>query len=188
MRKLLVFNQVTLDGFFSGPNGDLNWAHQTPADDEWNNFVAENATGGGELLFGRVTYDLMKSYWPTPQAMQDDPVVAEQMNSLPKVVFSRTLDAASWNRTKLVKGDLVEAVGKMKQEPGKDMVILGSGSIVSQLTQAGLIDVYQFVVNPVVLGRGKTMFSGVENEVRMKQTGTRAFKNGNVLVSYERTP
>ena len=186
MRKLHVFNQITLDGYFSGPNGDISWAHKTPDDSEWNNFVAENATGGGELLFGRVTYDLMKSYWPTPEAMKNDPVVAEQMNSLPKVVFSRSLDKASWNRTRLVKGDLVAEVRRMKQEPGKTMVILGSGSIVSQLTQAGLIDVYQLVVNPIVIGKGRTMFEGVDKEIGLERTDTRSFKNGNVLVSYQR--
>jgi dihydrofolate reductase len=185
MRKLVVFNQVTLDGYFAGANGDISWAHQAPQDAEWKQFVADNATSGGVLVFGRVTYEMMASYWPTPRAMKDDPVVAKGMNSLPKVVFSRTLDAVSWNNTTLIKGSLPEEMRKMKAEPGKDLVILGSGSIVSQLTQEGLIDEYQMIVNPVVLGKGKTMFDGITKQVPLKLTKTRAFRNGNVLLCSE---
>jgi dihydrofolate reductase len=183
MRKLVVFNQVTLDGYFTDLNGDMSWAHKQ--DPEWNAFVAENATGGGVLVFGRITYDMMASWWPTPQAIQSMPVVAEQMNQLPKVVFSRTLDQASWNNTKLVKGNLAAEVRKMKQEPGPDMAIMGSGSIVSQLAQEGLIDEYQIVVNPIVLGKGRTMFDSVTERLTLKRTKTRAFGNGNVLLCYQ---
>jgi dihydrofolate reductase len=183
MRKLIVFNHVTLDGYFADKNGDMSWAHKQ--DPEWNAFVAENASGGGQLLFGRVTYELMASYWPTPAAMKNSPAVAEGINNLPKVVFSRTLGKASWNNTKLVKGDLPREVRRMKNEPGEDMVILGSGSIVSQLAQEGLIDEYQIVVSPIVLGEGKTMFDGVEKKLPLKRTKTRTFGNGNVLLCYE---
>ena len=185
MPRLVVFNQVTLDGYFAGANGDIRWAHKDTEDAEWNEFVAENASGGGRLLFGRVTYDLMAGYWPTPLAARNDPVVAEGMNRMPKVVFSRTLDKASWSNTKLVKGDLAQEVRKLKREPGEDIAILGSGTIVSQLTQERLIDEYQIVVNPVVLGEGKTMFDGVKDRLTLKHTRTRAFGNGNVLLCYE---
>ncbi len=183
MRKLVVFNQVTLDGYFAGMNGDTSWAHKE--DTEWNAFVADNASAGGLLLFGRITYDLMAGYWPTPQAIKNAPIVAEQMNNLPKVVFSRTLNKASWSNTKLVNGDMAAEIRKMKKEPGKDMAILGSGSIVSQLAQEGLIDEYQIVVNPVVLGRGRTMFDGVKEKLTLKLRKTRTFGNGNVLLCYE---
>jgi len=185
MRKLAVFNNVTLDGYFADSNGDMRWAHRESQDAEFNAFVAENASGGGELVFGRITYALMASYWPTPLAMKNDPVVAEGMNKLPKVVFSRTLDKASWSNTKLLKGDVAAAMRKMKNEPGKDLAILGSGSIVSQLAQEGLIDEFQVMVNPVVLGKGRTMFDGVEKKLNLKLTRTRAFGNGNVLLCYE---
>jgi dihydrofolate reductase len=183
MRKVIVFNQVTLDGYFTDLKGDMSWAHKQ--DPEWNAFVAENATGGGVLVFGRITYEMMASWWSTPQAIQSMPVVAEQMNQLPKVVFSRTLDQASWNNTKLVKGSLAAEVRKMKQEPGPDMAIMGSGSIVSQLAQEGLIDEYQIVVNPIVLGKGRTMFDSVTERLTLKRTKTRAFGNGNVLLCYQ---
>jgi dihydrofolate reductase len=185
MRKLSVFNSVTLDGYFAGANGDISWAHEGSEDAEFNAFVADNARAGGLLLFGRITYELMAGYWPTPGALKADPVVAERMNSLPKVVFSRTLAKASWSNTKLVKGDLATEVRRMKEAPGEDMVILGSGTIVAQLTQMGLIDEYQLVVIPVVLGKGKTMFDGIQGERTLKRTSTRSFGNGNVFLCYE---
>jgi dihydrofolate reductase len=185
MRKLLVFNHVSLDGYFVDVNGDMSWAKADHQDAEWNAFVAENASGGGILVFGRVTYELMAGFWPTPFAIENMPVVAEGMNNMPKVVFSRTLDHVSWNNTTLVKGDLAAEIRRMKQEPGEGMAILGSGSIVSQLAQEGLIDEYQIVVNPVVLGAGRTMFDGVKEKLSLKLTKTRAFGNGNVLLRYE---
>jgi dihydrofolate reductase len=107
------------------------------------------------------------------------------MNSMRKVVFSRTLDKAAWNNTKLVKDDMVGEVRRMKEEPGDNMVIMGSGSIVSQLTQEGLIDEYEVVVNPIVLGKGRTMFEDVKEKLNLKLTKTRAFGNGNVFLCYE---
>jgi len=187
MRKLVVFNHVSLDGYFVDGNGEMRWAHADHQDAEWDAFVSGNASGGGMLVFGRITYELMASFWPTPFAIESMPVVAEGMNSLPKVVFSKTLNQASWNNTTLVKGDLAAEMRKMKQAAGENMVILGSGSIVSQLAQEGLIDEYQIVVNPVVLGKGRTMFDGVKEKLRLKLTKTRAFGNGNVLLCYEPT-
>lgn len=185
MPRLVVFENVTLDGYFAGQNGDISWAHGDQKDPEFDEFVAENASGGGRLLLGRVTYDLMASYWPTPAAAQNDPDVAEGMNSLPKIVFSRTLEKTTWSNTTLKKGDLAGEVKKMRKEPGEHIAILGSGSIVSQLTKEGLIDEYQVVVHPVVLGTGRTMFDGIREKLPLKLTKTRAFGNGNVLLCYE---
>ncbi len=187
MPRLIVFENVTLDGYFTGSNGDLSWAHEKEKDPEWDEFIAENASGGGRLLLGRKTYELMASYWPTPQAAKNDPEVAKGMNSLPKVVFSRTLDKATWSNTSLVKGDLAEEVRKMKKGPGDHIAILGSGSIVSRLAQEGLIDEYQIVVYPVVLGKGRTLFDGLKRTLALKRTRNRAFRNGNVLICYEPT-
>jgi len=117
--------------------------------------------------------------------MKNNPAVAEGMNRMPKAVFSRTLDKASWSNTMLVKGDLAAEVRKMKTESGPDMVILGSGSIVSQLAQEGLIDEYQIALSPVVLGRGKTMFEGVDKKLSLKLTKSRTFGNGSVFLCYE---
>ena len=183
MRRLLVFNNITLDGYFTDSNNDMSWAHQN-ADEEWNKFTSENASGGGVLLFGRKTYDLMVSFWPTKQAYDMMPTVAEGMNNLPKIVFSRTLTEATWNNTKLVKGNIAEEVSRMKNEAGDNMVIMGSGTIVSQLTQDRLIDEYQFVVHPLVLGSGRTLFEGVKDRLPLKRINSRTFGNGNVLLTY----
>jgi len=183
MRKLLVFNMVSLDGFFVDRQGDMSWAHKNDA--EWNAFVNENASGNGVLVFGRITYELMASYWPTPMALQNSPVVAKGMNDMPKIVFSRTLDNASWSNTKLVKGDLAAEMRKLKKQPGPDMVILGSGSIVSQLAQQNLIDEYQIALSPIVLGNGRTMFEGVKEKLNLKLTKSRTFGNGTVFACYQ---
>ncbi len=183
MAKLIVFNSVSLDGYFAGPDGDLSWGHSPDA--EWQKFVEENARGGGRLLFGRITYELMASYWPTPAAIEAYPIVAERMNSLPKVVFSRTLDKAGWSNTKLVKGEPAAEVRKLKRDTGPDTVILGSGSIVAQLAPEGLIDEYQLVVCPVILGKGRTMFEGLKARLPLKLARTRTFRNGNILLCYQ---
>jgi dihydrofolate reductase len=185
MRKLGAFIQTTLDGYFAGPAGDISWAHAGSQDAEFQAFVAENAKGGGQLLFGRVTYEMMASYWPTSLAAQNDPIVAERMNKMPKVVFSRTLDKAAWSGTQLLKGDLATEVRKLKQEPGPHLAILGSGSIISQLAEAGLIDEYQFVVNPVILGQGRTPLAGIKRNLALKLTRWRTFGNGKVFLCYE---
>lgn len=182
MRTLTVFNQVSLDGYFTDAKGDMSWAHKH--DPEWHAFTSENASGPAVLVFGRVTYDLMASFWPTPQAVEMMPDVAEAMNTMQKIVFSRTLERASWQNTRVIKGDIVEAMRALKQEPGPDMVIFGSGTIVSQFTEARLIDEYQVVVNAIVLGRGRTMFEGVARPMGLALKKSRTFSNGNVVVWY----
>src|SRR3954468_12045773 len=144
MSKLIVFNSVSVDGYFTDTNGDMSWAHQN--DPEWQEFTNQNASGGGVLLFGRVTYEMMAGFWPSPQASQQFPEVAQRMNSAQKVVVSRTLNKASWQNTRLIKTNLPADVRKMKAGDGEGIVILGSGTIVSQLAQENLIDEYQLVV------------------------------------------
>jgi dihydrofolate reductase len=184
MSRLFVFNSVSVDGYFTDPKGDISWAHHT--DPEWQEFTNQNVQGdGGILLFGRVTYEMMASHWPTAQAKKQLPEVARRMNSARKVVFSRTLNKASWENTSLVKGDLVSEVRKLKQATPEGIVVLGSGTIVSQLAQANLIDEYQLVINPIVLGAGRTLFDGMKNRLRLKRTQSRTFKNGNIFVTYE---
>ena len=184
MRKCLVFNHVSLDGYFTDGKGDMSFAHNVQPDPEWDAFVEGNASGNGTLIFGRVTYELMAAFWPTPMAAASMPAIAERMNKLAKVVFSRTLQKAAWHHTTLIKGDPGEAIRQMKAQPGEDLVILGSGSLVAHLAPLGLIDEYQIVVNPVVLGGGRTLFEGVRERIALKLTATRSFANGNVLLTY----
>ena len=183
MRKLSVFNTVSVDGHFCDEHGDMSWAYKQDA--EWESFTSNNASGDSVLLFGRITYELMAGYWPTHAASEAAPDVAEAMNALPKIVFSNTLAEPTWSNTDVVNGDIAAAVQSMKEQAGPDMVIMGSGTIVSQLTEARLIDEYQIVVSPIVLGHGRTMFEGVSEKVPLRLLESRAFENGNVVQRYE---
>jgi dihydrofolate reductase len=186
MPKLVVFNSISLDGYFVDGNGDMRWAHNPARDDAWEAFGTANAQGGGGLVFGRITYELMQSYWPTPAAARNDPGLATHMNALPKIVFSRTLREATWNNTRLVKTDPAAEIRQLKQAPGPDLVILGSGRLVTYLTQAQLIDEYQLVVVPVALGKGRTLFDGLAEKLPLQLTQSRTFGNGNVVLHYAR--
>jgi dihydrofolate reductase len=135
-----------------------------------------------------VTYEMMESFWPTPAAKKLDPVIAAQMDKLPKVVFSKSLSEVSWSNTRLVKSGLVGEIRKMKKEPGEDLTIMGSGTLISQLAREGLIDEYTLVVIPVVIGKGRTMFEDLDEQQPMKLTKSRLFKNGNVVLTYEPQP
>jgi dihydrofolate reductase len=181
MGKLSVFNLVTLDGYFAGQDGDISWHN---VDAEFQEYANRNSNSGNILLFGRKTYELMASYWPSPDALKNDPIVAHGMNNSQKIVFSRTLNEIGWSNTRLVKDDMAGEVRKLKQQLGQDLAILGSGSIVAQLTQAGLIDEYRILLNPVVLGKGRTMFEGIKDRIKLKLTESRTFGNGNVLLCY----
>jgi dihydrofolate reductase len=135
------------------------------------------------ILLGRVTYELMASYWPAATA--EDPVITVGMNNLPKIVFSKTLERADWKNTRLIKEINKEEVFKMKLQSGKDMVIFGSGSIVSIFAQLGLIDEYRIIVNPVVLGNGKPLFKDIRDRINLKLLKTTTFSsNGNVILYY----
>ncbi len=180
MRKVIMFNMVTLDGFFEGPTGEIDWHH---VDEEFNQFAGDQLDSAGGLLFGRVTYQLMAGYWPTPAATTNDPVIAGKMNAIPKIVFSKTLQKAEWNNTQLVKDDVAGEVAKLKRQPGQDLFLFGSADLAVTLTQNGLIDEYRLMVNPVVLGSGKPLFKGVKLNLKLLKTKT--FGNGNVLLYYQ---
>jgi dihydrofolate reductase len=183
MRKVRVFDSISLDGFFTDAKNDMSWAHKQDA--EWTAFVSGNAGGDGALLFGRVTYQQMVAFWPTPQAAQLMPEVAKGMNAMRKYVVSRTLARVDWQNTTLLKGDLVAEVRALKAQDGPDLVILGSGSVVSQLTAARLIDEYQLVVHPIVLGKGRTLFETLASPLTLRRTNTRSFTNGCVVGWFE---
>ena len=182
MSKLSAFEHVSLDGYLVDAHGDMSWASKS--DPEMNDFAAKSASGGGVLVFGRITYEMMASYWSTPTAAEQNATVADAMNKRPKIVFSRTLDDVTWENTKLIKGDPATEIEKLKAISDLDMVILGSGTIVSQLSQGGLIDEYQMIVNPIVLGSGRTLFDGVDHKLPLSLTSSRVFENGNVLLHY----
>jgi dihydrofolate reductase len=182
-RTVGAFMQISLDGYYCDPHGDMSFAHKPPGDAEWYAFVAGNASAGGMLLFGRTTYDMMAAWWPTPMAAQAMPEVAAGMNAMPKIVFSRTMRSAAWSNT-TVQDDAVGTIRRMKAEAGPDITILGSGSIVTQLAGAGLLDGLQVVVNPVALGAGKSLLAGLTKRLDFTLTKTRVFGNGSVVLWY----
>jgi dihydrofolate reductase len=182
-RTVSAFVHISLDGYYCDRNGDMSFAHKASADAEWNEFLSGNAGGDAVLMFGRTTYELMVKWWPTPMAAQAMPDVAARMNAAPKVVFSRTMTAAAWQNT-TVAADLTETVRRLKGEPGPGTVVLGSGTIVTQLAEQGLLDALQVVVNPVALGAGKSLFGGAKAPVPLTLDSSRVFKNGSVVLSY----
>ncbi|CAN5201882.1 dihydrofolate reductase family protein [soil metagenome] len=184
MSKLTVYEMVSLDGFIADAAGDMSWAHKN--DSEWNEFANENARGKGTLLFGRTTYEMMESFWPTDMAAKQMPVVAARMNSSSKIVFSRTIETPTWQNTRVVKGDLGAEVTKLKAEASADMTIMGSANVVAQLIEAGVVDQITLAVHPLVLGGGKSIFAGVTTRPRFRQTKTRTFKDGSIVLYFDR--
>jgi dihydrofolate reductase len=183
MGKLTVFNFISLDGYFEGPQkGDTSW-HQHGAEE--SQYAIESLKSGNTLLFGRVTYELMVSYWPSADAIKNDPVMADGMNNADKIVFSRTLQKVDWNHTRIIKDNIVAEIKRLKQLPGKDITLLGSGSILTQFAEQGLIDEYQLMVDPVVLGAGTAIFNGIQHKLNLKLTSTKVFKSGVVLLCYQ---
>jgi dihydrofolate reductase len=182
MPRLNSFINVSLDGYYADRNGDMSFAHKH--DPEAAEFMAENARGGGMLVFGRLTYELMQQYWPTPFARENDPVVAERMNQMPKLVFSRTLASATWSNTLLVNRDPAKEIRRLKAEGRETMTILGSGTLVRELAEQNLIDEYDLMINPILLGEGKRLFAGLKKAPELELVSSRTFKNGNVFVRY----
>ena len=181
MPQLTCFNFISLDGYYKGVDNDIHWHRHGEAEAK---FSAENMKRGNTLLFGRITYEMMAGYWPSPMARENNPVVASGMNNANKIVFSRTLTKADWENTRLIKENIVEEIRKLKKIPGKDMTILGSGSIITQLAEAGLIDEYQFMIDPVVIGKGTPIFKNIHSKMDLELLSSRVFKSGTVLLTY----
>lgn len=181
MRRVILFNLTTLDGFFEDDNGALDWF---VIDQEFNEFAINQLASVDTILFGRVTYQMMASYWTTEGAIERDPIVARAMNQTSKIVFSRSLERVEWANSRLVKEKVAEEISALKQEPGKDMIIFGSAKLAATLSQNGLIDEYRVLVNPVVLGSGHPLFQGFRGRFQLKLLHTKVFSSGNVLLAY----
>ncbi|PZF72318.1 dihydrofolate reductase family protein [Taibaiella soli] len=181
MARLSMFVFTSLDGYYKGLNEDISWHRHGP---EENEFAAESMKGHSTLIFGRKTYEMMAGYWPTEMAKTNDPIVASGMNHAHKIVFSRTLQEASWENTKLIKDDLIQTIKQLKATEENDMTILGSGSVITQLAAAGLIDHYSIMIDPVVLGKGTTLFSGMPQLQNLQLIASRIFNSGCVLLNY----
>ncbi len=178
---MFAFIMVSLDGYFEGPNHEIDWHN---VDAEFNNFAAGQLDEADTLVFGRRTYELMAGFWPTDHARSVDPVVAEKMNSLPKVVVSRTLKTADWTGTAVVGGDLSHAFRTRKAASGKQLAVLGSSNLCVTLLEQGLIDEVRLMYNPVVLGAGHSVFGGLKTRLKFERVDTQSFRSGNVLHRY----
>jgi dihydrofolate reductase len=184
VRHLIASPFVTLDGFIAASDGGVDWSVGDEVFDREELPALMNRVDA--ILLGRLTYQALAAYWPFASVADDR--VADLVNRIPKVVFSRTLAEAPWGQYKnatVVRDDPTEAVARLKQQPGKDMVIFGSGTLVSQLAHAGLIDEYQLRVNPVVIGEGKRLFPDLKEAVKLKLLDARTSPSGVVVLHYE---
>jgi dihydrofolate reductase len=179
MRKVIVSNVASLDGFFETPDRKLDWV---VTDAEFFEYAKGLLRTVDTLLFGRATYQHMASYWPSAPADE----IADKMNNLPKIVFSKTLQTADWNNSRLVKNDIQGEVSKLRKQPGKDMVVFGSATLASFLLQRGLVDEYRVILQPVVLGSGSPLFKGITERIHVKLISAKTFGSGVVLLSYQR--
>jgi len=183
MGRLIMWNLITLDGFFEGPEKwSLDW-HDTAWGDELEKVSLAQLRSAAMLLFGRVTYQGMASYWPTATGEVAD--IADLMNSIPKVVFSTSLNRADWTNTSLLTGNAVEEVPKLKNDSSKDILLFGSALLASSLMPAGLIDEYRLCYAPVVLGKGTPLFKSSDHSTRMRLLDARPLKSGAIILRYE---
>jgi dihydrofolate reductase len=189
MRKVISLMHISLDGFTAGPNGELDWAR---VDEETYGYVADLLRTVDTALYGRVTYHMMESYWPTvpadPASTESDRQHADWVENVQKIVFSRTLDRVTWNNTRLVQENIGEEVAQLKRQPGGDLMIFGSPSIVHMLAQHGLIDEYRLNINPVVLGSGIPLFTGIEDRIALELLDVKRFHSGAVGLHYRTVP
>lgn len=182
MGKISVFNFLTVNGFYKGADEDISWHKHS---DQEGEFAATSLQSDDILLFGRVTFEMMAGYWPTPMAMEQNGKIAEGMNASEKIVFSNSLKSTDWNNSKIIGGDIIAAARKLKETSAKDMTILGSGSIVSQFADAGLIDTYLLMIDPVAIGKGTPLFTGMEHQLDLELIDSRVFNTGVVLLTYK---
>lgn len=172
---------VSLDGYYEGPNGELDWHH---VDSEFNDYAVEFLNQVDTLVMGRKTYEIMAAWWPTAQAMDEDPIVAQKMNDLKKLVASKSLQKTQWNNTFIISNEVAGVLRAEKQKPGKDMAVFGSSNLMLTLMQYQLVDEYRIMINPIILGNGKSLFIGSNKKNGLKLSRTYSFNSGNIMLFY----
>jgi len=187
MRKLIFFMHTSLDGFVAGPNGEMNWIH---VDEDLFDFVATMTAKADAALYGRVTYEMMQSYWPTagehPNASKHDIEHAAWYNKVAKVVLSKTMHETGLLNTKIISGDLAENIQKLKQAKGKNILIFGSPRASQSLLNEGLIDEFWLFINPILLGKGMPLFKNSTGITALKLAGSKTFASGVIALHYEK--
>lgn len=185
MRKIIYWVHVSIDGHIEGPNGEFDWTEVGP---ELSAYSLELNDRVDTFLYGRVVWDMMSYYWPRVESMSDDPHdlrFAPIWRSTPKIVFSNTLEKADWD-TRVISGNIAQEVHELKEQPGKDLLLTGGALLAGALANLDLIDDYQVVVHPVVLGGGKTLFPQLANRLHMTLVESRTFDSRAVLLRYAR--
>lgn len=185
MRTLASFIFTSLDGFYEGPNGELDWSN---VDAEFDEFAIRQLDEADILGFGRATYEHMAAYWPTEQAKANDPAITSRMNNKEKLVFSTTLSDASWSGTTVVRGEATEHVPAIRADAGKELLVLGSAHLTANLAQAGLLDELRVMVCPIVLGQGRSLFEDLKARVSLTLLRVRQFDSGNLVLTYRPSP
>ena len=186
MRKIISFMHLSLDGFVAGPNGEMDWIK---VDEEIFDHVGRRISEGNTALYGRVTYQMMESYWPTagdkPGAARHDREHAKWYNKAHKIVLSKTMKDAALTNTTIISDNLPDRINEIKQQAGNDILLFGSPTATHALIQLGLIDGYWLFVNPVILGRGIPLFAGIKDKIKLKLLpATRQFTCGVTELNY----
>ena len=181
MRNIFAFIMISLDGYHEGPADELDWHN---VDAEFNDFAVEQLDEADTLLFGRKTYQMMASYWRTDAAVQDDPEVAGRMNRMKKIVCSRALTTPDWGPVTVLSQDVESHLAELKEQPGKDIALLGSSMLTANLLPSGVIDELRLMMSPVALGTGHPVVAGA-SRTQLELLRIRQFKSGNVLLIYQ---
>jgi dihydrofolate reductase len=184
MRKVILDTIISLDGYYTTPKSEIDWFEFDKEEIEWSKQILRRVDA---MLYGRVTYQEFSEFWPkaSPSPEGFDSEIIEQLNGLQKMVFSRTLPEAKWRPAILIGENPVDAVARLKRGPGKDMVIVGSGTLVSALVRGDLIDEYRIRIRPIILGAGKSLFTDDQKRHKVRLISARAFSNGVVALHYE---
>jgi dihydrofolate reductase len=187
MRNVILLMHVSLDGFVAGPNGEMDWIR---FDDQLVDDVAELTATADTALFGRVTYQMMEGYWPTaadsPDATKHDIEHAHWVNNAPKIVFSRTLEKVEWQHSRIVRDHIPEEIARLKQQSGKNLLMIGSTATAHTFMQLGLIEEYRINVNPVVLGSGIPLFAGIQDAINLQLVQAKTYASGVVGLHYHK--
>jgi dihydrofolate reductase len=185
MRTLASFIVTTLDGFYEGPGEELDWP---VVDEEFNDFAVRQLDEADSLGFGRTTYEHMAGYWPTEQAQVNDPAITSRMNTKPKVVFSTTLNNATWSATTVARGEAAQQAAALKAKAGGELLVIGSAHLTASLAEAGLLDELRIMISPIVIGQGRSLFEDLKGRVSLTLLRVRKFDSGNVLLTYRPSP
>lgn len=184
MRKVIIDSIISLDGYYTDPDNSIDWFDFDAGEQEWSKDILRRVD---TIIFGRRTYEEFSTFWPTSKPAENgfDPYIDQQLNALPKIIFSRSLTEASWKPSTIIKESPGEVIPKMKSEPGKDIVVIGSGSLVATLAREGLIDEYRMRIRPIILGAGRPLFSDPNTRHPLKLVSSKAFDDGVMGLYYE---